>query len=410
MQSQNYQNKNAMQLGNIHLNKTEQAKQILAMRRIEQGAIDELGIGSIRDALADEMFPGISTLHQHAKYFVLLPQVYQKVWEKARRIEDVSLRQVQQMIIEEEISMTRHLSKNTPNAPGITGADSLRSNNQFVKYDPTYIYNSALRTYGFLQLDQRTTIASAIRSYALQWQSRPEQMRTESADVANDANETISYRPFCEFPRELGYKFPEECHLDVNFAERDYIKEHMLTAIHVRHSLLGYLLEHDEIKIEGDFFTLDRDEFPPQFRDMIHRSCEISEFVYLLFLRYNVILSNSQDEEIVREWEECYSRFKENQPDIIASLFPLHSGANRLLNNSLHFVEDCYHSLLKGDLNQLKDLIVSREIAIKSGRRKINNPDFEYKMPIHHYYLSYRWETVRLMLQELRKEDLWQKS
>jgi len=399
-----------MELGYIHLNKTDQAKQILAMRRIEQGAIDELGIGSIRDALADEMFPGISTLHQHAKYFVLLPQVYQKVWEKARRIEDVSLRQVQQMILEVEITMTRYLSMNTSNAPGITGANSLRSNNQFVKYDPTYIYNSALRTYGFLQLDQRTTIASAIRSYALQWQSRPEQMRTESEEVANDANETISYRPFCEFPRELGYKFPEECHLDVNLAEREYIKEHMLSAIHVRNSFLGYLLEHDEIGIEGDFFRLDRDDFPQQFRDIIHRSCEISEFIYLLFLRYNVILSNNQDEEIVQEWEECYRNFKNKKPDVVACLFPLYSGANRLLNNSLNFVANCYNSLLKDDMTQLDEFIISREIAIKRGRRKINNPDYEYKMPIHHYYLTYRWETVRLMLQELRKEDLWQKS
>ena len=142
--------------------------------------------------------------------------------------------------------MTRHLSKNTPNAPGITGADSLRSNNQFVKYDPTYIYNSALRTYGFLQLDQRTTIASAIRSYALQWQSRPEQMRTESEDVANDANEAISYRLFCEFPRELGYKFPEECHLDVNQAEREYIKEHIhpgMTLIEIRNLCESKMLE-----------------------------------------------------------------------------------------------------------------------------------------------------------------------
>lgn len=399
-----------MQIGYIHINKSEQAKQILAMRCIEQGAVDELGIGSIRDALADEMFPGISTLHQHAKYFVLLPQVYQKVWEKARRIEDVSLRQVQQMIIEEEITMTRHLSKNTPNAPGITGADSLRSNNQFVKYDPTYIYNSALRTYGFLQLDQRTTIASAIRSYALQWQSRPEQMRTESEDVANDANEAISYRLFCEFPRELGYKFPEECHLDVNQAEREYIKEHMLSVSQVRNSLLGYLLEHEEIEIEDDFFTLDRNNFLQPFHDIIHRSCEISKFIYMLFLRYNVILSKNQDEEIIQEWENCYRDFKEKQPNITECLSLLHERANKLLKSSLHFVEQCYGLLRKENMAELDELITKRENKIKIERRKINNPNYKYQSPIHHYYVSYRWERVCLMLQELRKEDLWQKN
>lgn len=401
-----------MELGYVHLNKSEQAKQILAMRRIEQGAIDELGIGSIRDTLADEMFPGISTLHQHAKYYVLLPQVYQKVRERARRIENISVRQVQQMIIEEEINMTRCLSRNTPNASGITGSDSLRSRNQFVKYDPTYIYNSALRTYGFLQLDQRTSIASAIRSYALKWQERPEQMKTDSEDVANDAQEALSYRPFCEFPRELGYKFPDECHLDVNLAEREYIREHMLSTPQVCDSLLGYLLKHDEIDIEGNFFALDRDDLhlPPQYRNLIKHSIDISEFIYLLFIRYNVLLSQNEDEVILSEWEEKYQLFMEKKPDIVACLTPLHSRANRLLKHALHFVEDCYYALLNGDLNQLDELIINRELHIKYGRKKIGNPDFEYKGPIHHYYLSYRWETVRLMLQELRKEDLWQRN
>ena len=41
---------------------------------------------------------------------------------------------------------------------------------------------------------------------------------------------------------------------------------------------------------------------------------------------------------------------------------------------------------------------------------KINNPEVEYKSPLHHYPLTYRWETVQQMLKELRKEDLWQKN
>jgi hypothetical protein len=33
-----------------------------------QGAIDELGLGRIRDAFSNEMFSGLSTLQTHAKY------------------------------------------------------------------------------------------------------------------------------------------------------------------------------------------------------------------------------------------------------------------------------------------------------------------------------------------------------
>lgn len=39
----------------------------------EQGMVDELGIGIVRDALADEMLPGISTIQTRAKYFFLVP-------------------------------------------------------------------------------------------------------------------------------------------------------------------------------------------------------------------------------------------------------------------------------------------------------------------------------------------------
>lgn len=62
-----------MKLGYIHSNREEQTRvmQVLKMTS-ESVALDELGIGSIRDAFADRMFPGISTLQKHMKYFSLV--------------------------------------------------------------------------------------------------------------------------------------------------------------------------------------------------------------------------------------------------------------------------------------------------------------------------------------------------
>lgn len=39
---------------------------------------DELGIGSVRDAIADLLFPGTSTLHTRARYFLLVPWSYRQ--------------------------------------------------------------------------------------------------------------------------------------------------------------------------------------------------------------------------------------------------------------------------------------------------------------------------------------------
>jgi hypothetical protein len=38
----------------------------------EEGTLDELGIGSIRDALADSLFPGTSYLHTRLRYVLFI--------------------------------------------------------------------------------------------------------------------------------------------------------------------------------------------------------------------------------------------------------------------------------------------------------------------------------------------------
>src|SRR6266849_9370527 len=42
----------------------------------EQDTRDELGIGAIRDAFADLLFPGTSTIQTRAKYFLFIPWIY----------------------------------------------------------------------------------------------------------------------------------------------------------------------------------------------------------------------------------------------------------------------------------------------------------------------------------------------
>jgi hypothetical protein len=45
----------------------------------EHDTRDELGIGSVRDAFADMLFPGTSTIMTRARYFLLVPWTYQKL-------------------------------------------------------------------------------------------------------------------------------------------------------------------------------------------------------------------------------------------------------------------------------------------------------------------------------------------
>ena len=155
-----------MLLGFVHFDRSDQKKYLAVLSKIsEGGAIDELGVGRIRDYYSDLLFPGVSSLHQHAKYFSLMPLLYREsVKNKYLHFEDVRA-----AIRRMEIELTRRLCEGSPGAPGITGSDALRSG-AFVKYDPMYIYGMALQTYGIVRTEN---IEGAIYHASKKYHERP---------------------------------------------------------------------------------------------------------------------------------------------------------------------------------------------------------------------------------------------
>lgn len=53
----------------------------------EDGVQDELGVGTIRDAMSNKLFPGFSTLHTRAKYFFITPYILLDRERKQRKSE-----------------------------------------------------------------------------------------------------------------------------------------------------------------------------------------------------------------------------------------------------------------------------------------------------------------------------------
>ena len=72
-----------MEIGFIDYSKDERNKILSTLKLLgEQTALDELGIGVIRDAYADLLFPGVSTLQTRAKYFVIIPYLFQEAFQR----------------------------------------------------------------------------------------------------------------------------------------------------------------------------------------------------------------------------------------------------------------------------------------------------------------------------------------
>ena len=52
----------------------------------ERDTRDELGIGRIRDAFADLLFPGTTTIQTRVKYFLIIPWMYHSLEGKTHLI------------------------------------------------------------------------------------------------------------------------------------------------------------------------------------------------------------------------------------------------------------------------------------------------------------------------------------
>ncbi len=53
----------------------DRSLRVLALFK-ETDTRDELGLGAIRDAIADQLFPGTSTIQTRLRYFLFVPWIY----------------------------------------------------------------------------------------------------------------------------------------------------------------------------------------------------------------------------------------------------------------------------------------------------------------------------------------------
>jgi len=131
------------QLGWIDFSPAHRNKVMLVMDLFkEQGVIDELGLGTIRDTISDLIFPGTSTIQTRAKYFLLIPWILQDIESRGK------IDRFQSELEESEINFVRVLHKNSPKSSGIIGATLPNKN---PKRKPSSIYWSGLRTYDILK-------------------------------------------------------------------------------------------------------------------------------------------------------------------------------------------------------------------------------------------------------------------
>ena len=256
----------------------EQRRQILDVLDLfrEKGTIDELGLGTIRDAFADMLFPGTSAPQTKARYFLFIPWIYLRLErqripsaEIARRARRQELELIERLLFSGE-------------SDGVIG----RLARATLQRLPSNIYWSGLRRLGICLFggSQDTYHQSLDRFYRI---SRNAVRDDDGEVVARFGANWHSSLP--EPPEE----FPQDPKLALTKDEALYLRERIV------HRAPGTMFEHLVTKTrahEGESVGFPWlhprfAEFSEPVRDQLNHARNFSEIMYGAILLYNLCLA-----------------------------------------------------------------------------------------------------------------------
>lgn len=333
---------------------------------------EELGIGTVRDAFSDIFFPGTSTLHTRAKYFLFIPWIFLKHEEKrtkSDRIEEYSRY--------DEISLIRALIRSGEDE-GVIGKVAGGS----LKILPSYMYWSGLGRWGIRRFDG--SLYQYFKSLDGLYYYKKNIVKSDDKEIVS----TIPYTWDQNLPPRPSY-FPEDITLSLLPYEADYLRERIVT--NCRESLLAFLVDKTE-PTDVDYIWLhpQSSEFPEIHANQIQHAKNFSLVMNGASLLYNLMLSEKRNnEEWIKKYQNKISDWIndiKNQMSLIQNwdmnefwriVFEqnshIHFMTRRFIENWIDFVRNEQNlDRLQGN-DYARHMITRREAQIKGNRSRLKN-------------------------------------
>ena len=393
-----------MNIGWIDFSDNDRKKTMDVLRLFqEQGAVDELGIGIIRDGFANFFFPGTSTIQTRAKYFFIIPYAMMDT------VSDPHVTSVQQALsrldeIEKESAVI--LKKNS-DEQGVIGATVLP---KWVVRSPSTIYWNGLRTLrifnaGLLQnisISEYFRLAIKLREdkKASKLGNRKEEAEENNKDDA-DAGDFL-FRNFWHLPYIKNWK--DELSINLTPNEADYLA----TQIKISNpkSVFAFVI-HEDVDIEKyvDFSSFSIDLKPKLDVDnayMMDMADRFNDFISLAQIRYNLMLSEGRNDIARNRWDDVKDRASNYavSVDLNAIFASLHLHNKDLIT----FLDEFRKAVILGEWDVADHEILKQEVRIKGARAKLKNKS---KYPadkwIGSYKLDYRFTNARRLIMDIRK-------
>lgn len=393
-----------MPLGWIDFSKDERNKVLNVIHLLDEpGAVDELGIGAVRDAFADYFFPGTSTVQTRAKYFLIVPYV---LMEAGSGKFGSDLNSILRKIDNEERTCRDILIKTS--SDGVIGSLVPKS---WVLRTPSNIYWNGIKRMGIFKEDlsvkeyvHQSIIQRSLKQ-AKDYGNRDKDAEENEKDDM-DAGDITSIQFWC-----LGdtYKSDWRDHLTIELLpeEAAFLKSQIITT--QRSSLFAFILKNSiDLDKYGSFGALSediRDSVDDELRYMMRLANDFNNLVSIITTRYNLIVFDGENERAVSNWELYAKDLKRRSEVDLKAIF------NRLAIRNLKlrsFLLRAQETIREGNIDALDDLIRNREIALKGTKRAKTNRVGEFKGQswIGIERLDYRYTPTKRIIRDIMNAEV----
>jgi hypothetical protein len=270
----------------------------------EQNTRDELGIGAIRDSIAELLFPGTGTVQTRARYFLFIPWIYRDLERRQTSSAKIAseARKVETQLIEALARSHRGQGE------GVIGIEARAG----LKRLPSNIYWLGLGTWNIRLASgsQDQFHRSLDRFYRI---SNPPARREET-----DAPVPIlpNWHTGIPDPPET---FSAQANFTLRRVEADYLRERIMSSVPT--SLLAFLVDKGREEDSADFPWLHPQfsQFPAPMAEQLQHARNFSEVIHGAALLYNYMLAEKSGNQDLKHLKKQYEQDLSSWADLMAA-------------------------------------------------------------------------------------------